>query len=469
MKQIRLKDGSVRKLNPTEIMGIINVTPDSFFEGSRVSSVEAALERAAAMIADGAAFLDVGGESTRPGARPVTPREEAERICPVIRQIKERFPEVLLSADTYHASTAQAAVAAGADIINDISGLTFDPEMIPVCAAAGVPVIIMHIKGTPEHMQDNPQYGNVVEEVYAFLEERVQEAVRGGIARDRILIDLGIGFGKTCDHNVALLQNISRFEALGLPHLMAVSRKTFIGMLLGKDGNVLPPGERLYGTIAASLYAREKGIEIVRVHDVKENAQALQIFDRLLSGEDAFLPEAVGDVCREGECGNVGRAAADAADGETCRAAVPAVVALGSNMGDRENYLDRALEQLEKRAGRIVRRSSVIETKAYGYTDQADFLNMAVLLETKLKPHELLDVLHEIEAELDRVRVIHWGPRTIDLDIIFYGNIVMDDPDLIIPHADYANRDFVLRPLLEIAPEYVDPVTGKTVRETADL
>ena len=143
------------------------------------------------------------------------------------------------------------------------------------------------------------------------------------------------------------------------------------------------------------------------------------------------------------------------------------VIALGSNMGDRRSYLEQALELLEQRAGRILRQSSVIETKAYGYTEQADFLNMAVLMETDLIPHELLDVLHEIEAELDRVRLIHWGPRTIDLDIIFYGDLVLNDPDLIIPHADYRNRDFVLIPLREIVPDYADPVTGKTVREYA--
>ena len=430
MKYIVLKDGTKKYIKPTQLMGIINVTPDSFYAGSRVSSVEDALQKAEEMVQSGASFLDIGGESTRPGSLPVTPEEEAERICPVIRAVKNAWPDVLVSADTYHAYTAKAAIEAGADIINDISGLTFDPDMIEVIASAGVPVVIMHIKGTPEHMQDDPQYDDVVEEVYSFLEDRVNAAVAGGIARDKIMIDLGIGFGKTAEHNITLLQNIRRFDDLGLPHLMAVSRKTFIGKLLGSEDAPLPPSERLFGTTGTTIYARMQNIEAVRVHDVKENAQALRVFEALNGSLKT-----------------------------------KAVIALGSNMGDRNNYLERAIEQMDLRAGKVLKRSSILETKAYGYTDQADFLNMAVLLETELSPHDLLDVLHEIEAELDRVRLIHWGPRTIDLDIIFYGDQILNDPDLIIPHADYRNRSFVLTPLLEIVPDYEDPVTHIKIRD----
>ncbi|MBR3245547.1 MAG: dihydropteroate synthase, partial [Parasporobacterium sp.] len=312
MKSILLKDGTRRFLKPTEIMGIINVTEDSFFAGSRVGSTEDALQRAEQMIKDGAAFLDIGGESTRPGALPVTAEEEAAKICPVIRAIKERYPEILVSADTYHASTAEKAIEAGVDIINDISGLTADPEMIPVCAKAGVPVIIMHSKGDPEHMQDNPQYDDVVEEVYAFLKTQVAAAIAGGIRQDRIMIDVGIGFGKNLEHNMALLRNIGRFNELYLPHLMAVSRKTWIGMLLGKDGKPVPSEERLYGTIASSIYAYTKNIEMVRVHDVKENAEALLVFEELqkFSGKESGK--------------------------------FKAVIAMGSNLGDKRGYLEKA-------------------------------------------------------------------------------------------------------------------------------
>lgn len=435
MRSIILKDGREKTFQAAEIMGILNATEDSFFSGSRVSSVEAALKRAEEMVAEGAVILDVGGESTRPGSLPITAEEEQERICPVIRGIRKRFPDILISADTYRASTASAAIDAGADIINDISGLTADPEMIPLLAESGVPVVIMHSKGTPEHMQDDPQYENVVEEVYGFLKERIEAAVAGGISRKKIIADVGIGFGKTLAHNLALLQNLGRFHELDVPHLMAVSRKTWIGMLLGRDGAVLPPEERLYGTIAASLYAVVQNIEMVRVHDVKENAQAIRVFKALLERKATEQEET--DV----------------------------VIALGSNMGDRRDYLEQAILRMGEKAGTVLKRSEILETKAFGYTDQDDFLNMAVLLRTSLAPYELLDVLHEIENELGRVRTVHWGPRTIDLDIIFYGSLILNDQDLTIPHPDYSNRDFVLKPLLDIVPDFTDPVTGKKISE----
>lgn len=435
MRSIILKDGRERTFHAAEIMGIINATDDSFFSGSRASSVEAALKKAEEMAADGAVILDVGGESTRPGSLPVTAEEEKNRICPVIRAIRERFPDILISADTYRASTASAAIEAGADIINDISGLTADAEMIPLLARTGVPVVIMHSKGTPEHMQDDPQYENVVEEVYSFLKDRIEAAQAGGISKKKIIADVGIGFGKTLAHNLALLQNIGRFHELDVPHLMAVSRKTWIGMLLEKDGAALPPQERLFGTIAASLYAVVQNIELIRVHDVKENAQAIRVFKKLL--ERTAQEQEETDV----------------------------VIALGSNMGDKREYLERAISLMDEKAGTVQKRSRILETKAFGITEQDDFLNMAVLLRTSLKPYELLDVLHEIENELGRVRKVHWGPRTIDLDIIFYGNLILNDQDLTIPHPDYSNRDFVLKPLMDIVPDFTDPVTGRKICE----
>lgn len=279
MSSIRLKDNTIYEFTPgrMEFMGILNVTPDSFFEGSRVSGVEDAVQRADRLVAEGATFLDVGGESTRPGAAAVTPAEEAERVCPVIAAIKEAHPDVLVSVDTYHAATAGLAVEAGADIINDISAMTFDPEMGNVVRDCHVPVILMHVNGTPDHMQDNPVYENVVEEVHAFLEERIAFALKNGIARDRLMVDLGIGFGKTLEHNIELLKNIDRFRDLGLPHVMAVSRKTFIGQTLGETD----PAERLFGTVGVSVYGAAHGLEIARVHDVRENLQAVRMWEAL--------------------------------------------------------------------------------------------------------------------------------------------------------------------------------------------
>ncbi len=260
-----------------EMMGIINVTPDSFYEGSRVSSVEDAFARAEAMIREGASMIDVGGESTRPGASSVTEEEEIQRVAPVISRLKKVYPHILVSVDTYHVKTAQAALEAGADILNDISGLTFEPEMADLAAETGAPVILMHINGRPDHMQDNPVYENVVEEVYEFFQRQIAFAMSRGVARDRIIIDLGIGFGKTCEHNIELLKNIRRFDELKLPHLLAVSRKSMIGAVLDKKN----PAHRLHGTTALTAYAAWNEIEIARVHDVGPNLDAARMVEAL--------------------------------------------------------------------------------------------------------------------------------------------------------------------------------------------
>lgn len=278
MKSITLKDGSVHAFPRMEMMGILNVTPDSFYAGSRVPEGQGALERAEQMISEGAAFLDIGGESTRPGSAPVSAEEEIRRVCPVIRDIKQKHPQILLSVDTYHADTARAAIEAGADILNDISALTFDDRMVKVAAEYQVPVILMHIQGRPDHMQDNPRYDDVVEDVYAFLSRQIAFAISGGVAEDRIIIDLGIGFGKTYEDNLTLLKNIDRFQALGMPHLLAVSRKTFIGKTLGEDD----PADRLFGTLGVSAYAAMHGLELARVHDVKANLEAVRMVEALL-------------------------------------------------------------------------------------------------------------------------------------------------------------------------------------------
>lgn len=278
MKHIVLKDGKVKEFDRMEMMGIINVTPNSFFEGSRTYNHDDAVKRADRLIEEGATFIDVGGESTRPGSEPVEIEEEIQRVCPVIKEIKKRHPEVLISVDTYNSKTAREAVKSGADIINDISGLTFDKDMVKVVAEEKVPVIIMHIKGKPKTMQQNPHYDNVVEEVYEFLERQINYAVENGVSRDKIIIDLGIGFGKNFDHNIELLRNISYFDKLELPHLLAVSRKRFIGSVLNEDD----AKDRLYGTIAITLFAQSKGIEMARVHDVKENYQAVKMMEELL-------------------------------------------------------------------------------------------------------------------------------------------------------------------------------------------
>ncbi len=250
--------------HPPLVMGILNLTPDSFHDGGRHATIEAALDRAEAMLRHGADWLDLGGESTRPGAAPVSATDERQRVIPVLRELRRRHPELPISIDTVKASVAEAALEVGASAVNDISALG-DPAMAPVVARAGCPIILMHMQGTPRTMQRAPRYDDVVAEVRSFLMERVERAERAGIARERTWIDPGIGFGKTVQHNLALLSALPSLVATGLPVLLGASRKSFIGHLLD-----LPRTEqRLEGSLAAAAIATWMGVSMLRVHDVR--------------------------------------------------------------------------------------------------------------------------------------------------------------------------------------------------------
>lgn len=276
-KTIVLKDGKVYNFDNMKIMGILNATPNSFFEGSRVQDLELAVEKAKEMIKNGADILDIGGESTRPGSDPVEVDEEINRVVPLIEEIRKFDKNILISVDTYRAETAEAAIKAGADIINDISGLTFDDNMADVIKKYDVPVIIMHIKGTPKDMQKDPHYDDVIGEMKDFFKEQIDYALSKGIAREKIMLDPGIGFGKAYNHNIEAMKKIEEFYEFDMPILLAVSRKTTIGVALGN----LPPEERLEGTIAITCYAALKGIEMIRVHDVLENCRAARMSEVL--------------------------------------------------------------------------------------------------------------------------------------------------------------------------------------------
>lgn len=273
-----LADGRTLTYEKMRIMGILNVTPDSFYGGSRLEGEAAVLERAGQMLADGADILDIGGESTRPGAGAVTAQEEIRRVAPAIEAIKKAYPQCIVSADTYHAQTARAAINAGADIINDVTALTGDAQMTLVAAETKVPVILMHIRGTPKTMQQNCQYANVVAEVAAYLAQRAEALAQLGIGAEKIILDPGIGFAKNTAQNLELLQGLDALVGLGCPVLLAASRKTVIGETLGN----LPPQERLEGTIALSCQAVYAGAHLVRVHDVKENARAVRMLEAVL-------------------------------------------------------------------------------------------------------------------------------------------------------------------------------------------
>ncbi len=260
--------------NPV-VMGIVNVTPDSFFDGGRHFDPLRAVDAGIRMVEEGAEILDVGGESTRPGAMPVEPEEEMDRILPVIEGLRKQT-NCMISVDTYKCRVAEAAVEAGADMVNDISFGSFDREMLDMVAGKGCWYVGMHILGTPRNMQQNPQYENVVDDVRGFLLDRAARAIDSGISRKRIFLDPGIGFGKTDDHNIQLLKAIPRLVNSGFPVLVGASRKSMMGRLLGLD-----PEDRLSPSLTIAIYAAKSGASVIRVHDVPETVHALRMW-RLL-------------------------------------------------------------------------------------------------------------------------------------------------------------------------------------------
>ncbi len=261
----------------TLVMGILNVTPDSFYDGGRYAQPELAVQRALQMVEEGADIIDIGGESTRPGSQPVPAEEELRRVLPVIQAIRQRV-DVPISIDTTKSHVAEQALQAGACMVNDISGLGFDPRMAEVVARTGALCCIMHIQGTPQTMQTNPQYDDVVRDISAYFEERLGLAERAGIPRENIWLDPGIGFGKTVEHNLQILRRLREFAAFGLPILIGTSRKSFIGRVLGD----LPPEDRLEGTAATVAVAIMNGANAVRVHDVRAMARVARMVDAVL-------------------------------------------------------------------------------------------------------------------------------------------------------------------------------------------
>ncbi len=276
----KLRTRSVDLSRSGLIMGVLNVTPDSFSDGGRFIDQEAAFRHAERMVREGATILDVGGESSRPGSEPVVLAEELQRVIPVIERIRRRFPDLILSIDTYKAETARQAMAAGADIVNDISALRADREMVKVLQHSDAGIILMHMRGTPKTMQIDPQYQDVCGEVIGFLRRQRDELVRSGIDRERIAIDPGFGFGKRVRDNVELVRELGHFAELDQPIVVGISRKSMIAHLLG-DQN-LPSQERMWPTVALTSLLREKGAHIFRVHDVRPNLEALRMTEAIL-------------------------------------------------------------------------------------------------------------------------------------------------------------------------------------------
>ncbi|MDD5491528.1 MAG: dihydropteroate synthase [bacterium] len=272
-------DNYYQRIKKVQIMGILNVTPDSFSDGGKYFSPDLAVARAIEMVKEGADIVDIGGESSRPGSMPISAREELARILPVVKEIikKTRVP---VSIDTYKSEVAGVCLDQGACMINDVSALRFDRRMAKLIAKHKIKVVLMHMQGTPRQMQKRPSYQDVVSEVFQFLNERMQYAISQGIARENLIIDPGIGFGKTLEHNLSLLQKLSEFKSLGAPVLLGVSRKSMLGKILGLDA-----GERLNGSLAAAAWGYLHGASILRVHDVRATKEVITILKAIKRGD----------------------------------------------------------------------------------------------------------------------------------------------------------------------------------------
>ncbi len=399
------------------VMGILNVTPDSFSDGGMHNGYEAALAHARAMVDAGARIIDVGGESTRPGAAAVSIEEELARTVDVVRALAA--DGICVSIDTRHAEVARACVEAGAAIINDVSGFR-DPAMVEVAASCDAGCVVMHMKGEPATMQDNPVYDDVVAEVRDYLAGQAAMLEAAGVAPERICIDPGPGFGKTPSQTMELMRNFHEFSRLGYPTMCAVSRKRYIGEAYG-----IPEAlQRDEASATEALMACELGASVVRAHNVEATVKALadlRPYVLIALGSNVALVANPGEET-EGKIANLQQAI-------TGLCSIPDT--------------------------QIIDISSFYESEPAYYEDQDAFVNAVLLARTGVPPKELLRYLHAIENSLGRVREIENGPRTLDLDIVDYQMYVGESDELTLPHPRATERDFVVKPLLEILPNHV--------------
>ena len=405
-------------VTPT-IMGVLNMTPDSFSDGGDHRSLGDAIAHAERMLEEGAAIIDVGGESTRPGAEPVDPEEEWSRIGELVEALAGR--DVCVSVDTRHHEVARRAIEAGASIINDVSGFR-DPKMVEAVKDASVGIVVVHMQGDPAVMQDDPRYVDVVSEVRDYLAGRARELVDAGISRDRICLDPGPGFGKTYRQTVELMRNLHEIARLGYPVMVAVSRKSFVAKAYKIEDE--DPMARDEASAQEALMACELGASVVRTHNVAETVKAL-------SGLRPYAILGLGSnialVANEGEETEGKRAQIDLAIASLCQVPDSQIIDMSSYYVSEPAYLE----------------------------DQEDFVNVAVLMRTGIPPKELLGYLHAIEAMLGRTRGVENGPRTIDIDIIDYQLYTAISDELVLPHPGAIDRDFVVKPVCEMLPNHV--------------
>lgn len=400
------------------IMGILNLTPDSFSDGGSYPTPEDAIARGLQMVEEGALIIDVGGESTRPGATPVSEVEERARVLDVVKALADKG--ICVSIDTRHASVARAALEAGASIINDVSGFC-DEAMVDLAASCDVGLVVMHMGGDdPRTMQDEPVYEDVVAEVRDYLKTQAENLIAHGVARDRICLDPGPGFGKTAKQTIELMRNFHEFNRLGFPTMVAVSRKSYIG----EAYHIEDPKERDSASAAEALMACELGASVIRTHNVALTAQAL---------EENLRPYAlIGMGC------NVALVADEGEEREG------KIAMINKAIGDMCMLPDT----------QIIDIASYYESEPAYFEDQDLFVNTVVLMRTGLPPQELLNYLQAIENSLGRVRTQKNGPRTCDLDILDYQGYVSDLEVLTLPHPLLLERDFVVKPLLELLPHH---------------
>ena len=411
-------------------MGILNITPDSFSDGGLYQSTEAAIAHAHDMIGQGAQVIDVGGESTRPGATPVLPAEERRRVVDIVRHLAGEG--ICVSIDTRHPSVASACIEVGASIINDVSGFS-DPAMIELAAKSDVGLVVMHMQGDPQTMQDDPRYDDVVAEVYEYLRVQTGRLEAAGITRSRISVDPGPGFGKAYRHTLELVRNFHEFVRLGYPVMAALSRKGYIGHAY----HVEKPDERDEASATEALMACELGASIVRTHNVACTARALK----------EVRPYAL--------------------LGLGCNVAL--VAQPGEEREGKIAQINHAISMLCAMPGsQVIDISGFYESEPAYYESQDPFVNAVLLLRTALAPEDLLSHVHVIENSLGRLRTVKNGPRTCDIDILDYQAQVCDTERLTLPHPRLAERDFVVKPLLEICPGHIladgTPVTTEQVR-----
>lgn len=414
------------------IMGILNLTPDSFSDGGSYPTPEDAIARGLQMVEEGALIIDVGGESTRPGATPVTEEEECARVLDVVKALARKG--VCVSIDTRHAPVARAALEAGASIINDVSGFR-DPAMVDLAASCEAGLVVMHMGGDdPRTMQNEPVYEDVVAEVRDYLKAQADNLIAHGVARERICLDPGPGFGKTAKQTVELMRNFHEFNRLGFPTMVAVSRKSYIG----EAYQIEDPKERDSASAAEALMACELGASVIRTHNVALTVQAL---------EENLRPYVlIGMGC------NVALVADEGEEREG------KIAMINKAIGDMCMLPDT----------QIIDIASYYESEPAYFEDQDLFVNTVVLMRTGLPPQELLTYLQAIENSLGRVRTQKNGPRTCDLDILDYQGYVSDLEVLTLPHPLLLERDFVVKPLLELLPHHElangVPVTSDNVK-----